>query len=78
MAQQAQAYARVLDTMAANIAALDADLQTAFLTHPDAAITSGFPGLGTVLGARLLGEIDSDPTVSPTTAGSTPSPAPHR
>ena len=68
MAQHEQANPRLLDIQSANIAALDAELQTAFLTHPDAAITSSFPGLGTVLGARLLGEIDIDPTVSPTTA----------
>jgi hypothetical protein len=30
--------------------------------HPDAAIIGSFPGLGTVLGARLLGEIGDDRT----------------
>jgi transposase len=62
MAQQALAYARVLDTMVANIAALEAALEAAYLTHPDAPIISSFPGLGTVLGARMLGEIGDDRT----------------
>jgi len=62
MAQQALAYARVLDTMVANIAALEAALEAAYLSHPDAPIISSFPGLGTVLGGRLLGEIGDDRT----------------
>jgi transposase len=62
MAQQALAYARVLDTMVANIAALEVALETAYLKHPDAAIIGSFPGLGIVLGARMLGEIGDDRT----------------
>ena len=34
----------------------------AYLKHPDAAIISSFPGLGIVLGARMLGEIGDDRT----------------
>jgi transposase len=40
-----------------NIAAA---LETAYHEHPDAAIIGSLPGLGTVLGARLLGEIGDD------------------
>ena len=60
MAAQARGFARVLDTVVDNIASLEASLETAYLQHPDAAIISSFPGLGTVLGARLLGEIGDD------------------
>jgi transposase len=60
MAVQARGYARVLDTIVDNIAALEAALETAYSQHPDAAIISSFPGLGTVLGARMLGEIGDD------------------
>lgn len=62
MAEQARAYARALDTIVNNIASLEAALEQAYLQHPDAAIITSFPGLGTVLGARLLGEIGDDRT----------------
>lgn len=62
MAAQARAFARTLDTMAKNIANLEDALETAYQEHPDSAIISSFPGLGTVLGARLLGEIGDDRT----------------
>jgi transposase len=35
-------------------------LGEAFAQHPDAVIITSFPGLGTVLGARILGEIGDD------------------
>jgi transposase len=60
MAVQARAYARTLDAMAENIANLENALATAYHSHPDSAIIGSFPGLGTVLGARLLGEIGDD------------------
>jgi transposase len=62
MALQAQALTRSLDTIVDNISALQAALTTAYDSHPDAAIISSFPGLGTVLGARMLGEIGDDRT----------------
>jgi transposase len=62
MARQADALARTLDTMVANVDDLEAALTTAYASHPDAEIISSFPGLGTVLGARVLGEIGDDRT----------------
>jgi len=55
MGQAALAHLRALDTAVANIAELENALGEAFAQHPDAAILTSFPGLGTVLGARILG-----------------------
>jgi transposase len=60
LATQALAFVRMLDTVVDNLATLEAALDTAYHQHPDAAIIGSFPGLGTVLGARLLGEIGDD------------------
>jgi transposase len=60
MGEQALAYLRALDTAVANVAALEHSLEQAYREHPDAGIISSFPGLGTVLGARILGEIGDD------------------
>jgi transposase len=43
------------------ITALEQHLAGQFGTHPDAAIIRSQPGLGVVLGARLLGEFGDDP-----------------
>lgn len=43
------------------IADLEAELATHFETHPDADIHLSQPGLGVVLGARVLGEFGDDP-----------------
>jgi len=43
------------------IDALKAELATLFDQHPQASIITSFPGLGPVLGARLLGELGDDP-----------------
>jgi transposase len=43
------------------IAALEAELSTHFETHPDADIYRSLPGLGVILGARVLGEFGDDP-----------------
>jgi transposase len=60
MAVQASAYARALNTLVDNIDVLQEQLEIAYQAHPDSAIISSFPGLGTVLGARILGEIGDD------------------
>jgi len=60
MGQQAVAYARTLAVATANIAELERALTEAFEQHPDAAIITSFPGLGTILGARILGEMGDD------------------
>ncbi|WP_041314959.1 IS110 family transposase [Mycobacterium sp. JS623] len=43
------------------IADLETELATHFETHPDADIYLSLPGLGVVLGARVLGEFGDDP-----------------
>jgi transposase len=43
------------------IADLEAELATHFETHPDADIYHSLPGLGVILGARVLGEFGDDP-----------------
>ena len=43
------------------IADLEAELATHFETHPDADIYLSQPGLGVILGARVLGEFGDDP-----------------
>jgi transposase len=45
----------------AQVAALEQQLASQFTAHPDAAIVRSQPGLGVVLGARLLGEFGDDP-----------------
>jgi transposase len=62
MGRQALAHLRTLNTAVTNIADLEDALGEAFAQHPDAAIITSFPGLGTVLGARILGEIGDDRT----------------
>jgi transposase len=48
------------------ISDLEAELATHFEAHPDAAIYLSMPGLGVVLGARVLGEFGTTRTVTPT------------
>jgi transposase len=43
------------------VAALEQQLAVRFGAHPDAAIIRSQPGLGVVLGARVLGEFGDDP-----------------
>ena len=44
------------------ISDLEAELSTHFEKHPDADVYRSLPGLGVVLGARVLGEFGDDPT----------------
>lgn len=48
--------------MTQQITALEAELTEGFEAHPDAEIVRSLPGLGTILGARVLGEFGDDPT----------------
>jgi transposase len=45
----------------AQVAALEQELTSEFSVHPDAAIVRSQPGLGVVLGARVLGEFGDAP-----------------
>jgi transposase len=62
MATHATALLHALDTAVANVARLEESMTAAFCQHPDAEIITSFPGLGTVLGARILAEIGDDRT----------------
>jgi transposase len=53
---------RVLAQLNAEIATLEMELAAAFEGHPDAEILRSLPGLGVVLGARVLGEFGDDRT----------------
>lgn len=51
----------VLTSLSAQIDSLHATLSKHFEQHPDAEILRSLPGLGIVLGARVLGEFGDDP-----------------
>jgi transposase len=70
------AYREVVSSLVAmlrclneQVAALERQLAARFGTHPDAAIVQSLPGLGVVLGARMLGEFDDDPARYATAKG---------
>jgi len=52
----------VIATMAAQIAILEAEVSQCFGQHPDVEIITSQPGLGVVLGARVLAEFGDDKT----------------
>lgn len=56
-----RATAAVIATFNAEIAALEAQVADHFGRHPDAEIYRSQPGLGEILGARVLGEFGDDP-----------------
>jgi hypothetical protein len=53
---------RIVAEMSVQIDALAQELQARFEVHPDAEILRSLPGLGLVLGARVLAEFGDDPT----------------
>jgi hypothetical protein len=57
----ATAALRIITVLNEQIAVLEQELATSFDQHPDAAILRSLPGLGTVLGARVLAEFGDDP-----------------
>lgn len=61
-AASVRALVAVLREMAAQVTALEQELQRSFRSHPDAEIYLSLPGLGDVLGARALGEFGDDRT----------------
>ncbi len=60
MGTQALGYQRALDAAAANVTDLEQALTGSFDQHPDAEIITSLPGLGPILGARVLAEIGDD------------------
>jgi Transposase/Transposase IS116/IS110/IS902 family len=56
-----RALTAVIATLNQQIAALEGQVEAHFLVHPDAEIVLSQPGLGRILGARVLGEFGDDP-----------------
>jgi len=52
---------RIVAEMTAQIGELGGQLDASFEGHPDAEILNSLPGLGVVLGARVLAEFGDDP-----------------
>jgi transposase len=64
-AAMGQVVSAIVRTMAATVTSvkqLEKALDEHFGQHPDAEILRSLPGLGVVLGARVLGEFGDDPT----------------
>jgi transposase len=51
-----------LDALATTLTELETHIEQAFAAHRQAPVVASFPGLGAVLGARMLAEIGDDPT----------------
>ncbi|WP_151484666.1 IS110 family RNA-guided transposase [Streptomyces albicerus] len=62
LGQQTSALVRQLNTACLNADQLEEATTEAFEEHPDAPIIRGFPGLGSLTGARVLAEIGDDRT----------------
>ena len=56
-----RAYVNLLATTVNQIATLEGELETSFGRHPAAEIVLSQPGLGIILGARVLAEFGDDP-----------------
>ena len=63
------ALVAMLGCLNQQVTALDQQLAARFADHPDAAILRRQPGLGVVLGARVLGEFGDDPARYQTAKG---------
>jgi Transposase IS116/IS110/IS902 family len=60
-AASVSALVAVLTTMVAQTGVLEEQVRLGFGQHPDAQIYRSQPGLGTILGARVLAEMGDDP-----------------
>lgn len=61
MGSSVAALVAVIAELNAQIAGLESELRDRFEKHPDAEIIRSLPGLGTILGARVLAEFGDDP-----------------
>jgi hypothetical protein len=61
MGTSTRALVAVISSLSTQIAELETELADHFDQHPDAKIIRSLPGLGTILGARALGEFGDDP-----------------
>ena len=60
-AASTRAMVGIITELNRQITDLESELATHFETHPDADIYRSLPGLGVILGARVLGEFGDDP-----------------
>jgi hypothetical protein len=61
MGASVSASVSVIAEMTTQITVLERQLAADFEQHPDAEVVRSLPGLGTILGARVLGEFGDDP-----------------
>jgi transposase len=61
MGATVSALVGVIGELTRQIAALEVQLESGFEQHPDAKVIRSLPGLGMILGARVLGEFGDDP-----------------
>ncbi len=61
MGASVAASVAVIAAMTAQVDTLAGELEAGFDKHPDAVVVRSLPGLGTVLGARVLGEFGDQP-----------------
>ncbi len=61
MGTSVRALVAVIAELSEQIGRLEAELADRFEQHPDAKVIRSVPGLGTILGARVLGEFGDDP-----------------
>jgi hypothetical protein len=61
MGASVTASVAVITAMSGQITALARELEAGFEQHPDATVVRSLPGLGTILGARVLGEFGDEP-----------------
>jgi transposase len=61
MGAHTRALAAVIAEMNTQITELERELEAGFEAHPDAEVVRSLPGLGTILGARVLGESGDAP-----------------
>lgn len=61
MGASVAASVAVIAAMSGEIAGLAKELEAGFESHPDAEVVLSLPGLGTILGARVLGEFGDEP-----------------
>jgi transposase len=61
-AAAATAHARLLIALNEQIDTLEAEVKAHFLAHPDAEIYLSMPGIGEIIGARVLAEFGDDPS----------------
>jgi hypothetical protein len=61
MGTSVAASVAVIATMVAQTGVLAEELEAGFDKHPDAEVVRSLPGLGTILGARVLGEFGDEP-----------------